>query len=127
MDNRYELAEQHGMSKEFVDWFFDEKKDALGDHWFLMMGAMWEGWKGSLEKSDKLPAIKEFIKDSQLPYKIANVLADYDNIDDTTLQTVIWSGYPPEPDGDVYHIEYVSRGNAIVREILKQLDAVKSD
>lgn len=49
-DRRYELAEQHGMSKEFVDWFFDEKKCALGEHWFLMMGAMWEGWKGSREK-----------------------------------------------------------------------------
>lgn len=50
MDNRYELAEQHGMTKEFVDWFFDEKKASLGEHWFLMMGAMWEGWKGSRDK-----------------------------------------------------------------------------
>lgn len=49
-DNRYELAEQHGMSKEFVNWFFDEKKDGCGNVWFMMMGAMWEGWKGALSE-----------------------------------------------------------------------------
>ena len=65
--------------------------------------------------------VEEFLKGSQLPYQIATVLADYDNVDDATLQTVIWSGQPPEPDGDVWHLEYVSRGNAIVRAVLKQL------
>lgn len=66
-------------------------------------------------------AVEEFLRDSQLPYQIATVLADYDNVDDATLQTVIWSGQPPEPDGDVWHIEYVSRGNAIARAVLKLL------
>lgn len=66
-------------------------------------------------------AVEEFLRDSQLPYQIATVLADYDNADDATLQTVIWSGQPPEPDGDVWHLEYVSRGNAIVRAVLKEL------
>lgn len=65
--------------------------------------------------------VEEFLRDSQLPYQIATVLADYDNADDATLQTVIWSGQPPEPDGDVWHLEYVSRGNAIVRAVLKEL------
>lgn len=65
--------------------------------------------------------VDEFLRGSQLPYQIATVLADYDNVDDATLQTVIWSGQPPEPDGDVWHIEYVSRGNAIVRAVLKEL------
>ncbi|GEM_PF-2175583 len=65
--------------------------------------------------------VGEFLRGSQLPYQIATVLADYDNVDDATLQTVIWSGQPPEPDGDVWHIEYVSRGNAIVRAVLKEL------
>lgn len=65
--------------------------------------------------------VEEFLRDSQLPYQIATVLADYDNVDDATLQTVIWSGQPPEPDGDVWHLEYVSRGNTIVRAILKGL------
>ena len=65
--------------------------------------------------------VEEFLRDSQLPYQIATVLADYDNVDDATLQTVIWSGQPPEPDGDVWHLEYVSRGNAIVRAVLKEI------
>lgn len=65
--------------------------------------------------------VEEFLRGSQLPYQIATVLADYDNVDDATLQTVIWSGQPPEPDGDVWHLKYVSRGNAIVRAVLKEL------
>ena len=69
----------------------------------------------------KAEGVEEFLKGSQLPYQIATVLADYDNADDETLLHVIWSGQPPEPDGDVWHLEYVSRGNAIVREVLKQL------
>lgn len=43
MDKRYELADKHGMSHEFIDWFFDKKKDGYGDLWFVMMSAMWEG------------------------------------------------------------------------------------
>ena len=69
----------------------------------------------------RVSAVEEFLRDSQLPYQIATVLADYDNAVDATLQTVIWSGQPPEPDGDVWHLEYVSRGNAIVRAVLKKL------
>ncbi len=65
--------------------------------------------------------VEDFLRGSQLPYQIATVLADYDNVDDATLQTVIWSGQPPESDGDVWHLEYVSRGNAIVRAVLKEL------
>lgn len=65
--------------------------------------------------------VDEFLRGSQLPYQIATVLADYDNVDDATLQTIIWSGQPPEPDGDVWHLEYVSRGNAIVRAVLNEL------
>ena len=45
MDNRYEIAEQNGMSREFADWFFDTKKAGCGNVWFMMMAAMWEGWK----------------------------------------------------------------------------------
>ena len=45
MDNRYEIAEQNGMSREFADWFFDNKKAGCGNVWFMMMAAMWEGWQ----------------------------------------------------------------------------------
>lgn len=49
-DNRYELAERHGMSKEFIDWFFDKKKSDCGNVWLIAMAAMWEGWKASREE-----------------------------------------------------------------------------
>jgi hypothetical protein len=49
-DNRYELAERHGMSKEFIDWFFDKKKNDCGNLWFMTMAVMWEGWKASREQ-----------------------------------------------------------------------------
>lgn len=49
-DDRYELAERHDISKEFIDWFFDKKKSDCGILWFLSMAVMWEGWKASREQ-----------------------------------------------------------------------------
>lgn len=43
---RQQFAEQNEMSLDFVNWFFDEKKDGCGNMWFLMAAALWEGWKG---------------------------------------------------------------------------------
>jgi hypothetical protein len=43
---RQQLAEQNEMSLDFVNWFFDEKKESCGNAWFIMAAAMWEGWKG---------------------------------------------------------------------------------
>ncbi len=57
MDNRYEMAEQNGMSREFADWFFDNKKAGCGNVWFMMMAAMWEGWKGNADMQS-LPGIQ---------------------------------------------------------------------
>ncbi|EIW8606051.1 hypothetical protein CF311_002684 [Klebsiella aerogenes] len=46
MNNEIErIAQQNDMSIEFVRWFFNEKKEACGEQWFLALGAMWEGWK----------------------------------------------------------------------------------
>ncbi|EPK7688553.1 hypothetical protein K7Y63_004165 [Serratia marcescens] len=49
---RQQFAEQNEMSMEFVNWFFDEKKDACGNAWFIMAAAMWEGWKGRAANRD---------------------------------------------------------------------------
>ncbi|WP_367908713.1 hypothetical protein AB3N47_14485 [Enterobacter cloacae] len=60
MDNRYEIAEQNGMSREFADWFFDNKKAGCGNVWFMMMAAMWEGWQGRaamLQGADEKPEL----------------------------------------------------------------------
>lgn len=36
----------HGMSEDFVDWFFDEKAPEIPKHMHLVTAAcMWEGWK----------------------------------------------------------------------------------
>ncbi len=43
---RQQFAEQNEMSMDFVNWFFDEKKESFGNMWFLMAAAMWEAWKG---------------------------------------------------------------------------------
>lgn len=57
MKNEVEqIAQQNDMSIEFVTWFFNEKKANCGNVWFMMMAAMWEGWKGRSIKMDKLAA-----------------------------------------------------------------------
>ncbi|HDZ3011318.1 TPA: hypothetical protein RST55_001795 [Klebsiella pneumoniae] len=57
MKNEVEqIALQNDMSIEFVTWFFNEKKAGCGNVWFMMMAAMWEGWKGRSIEMDKLAA-----------------------------------------------------------------------
>lgn len=54
MENRYELADQYGISHEFIDCFFDKMKDGSGDLWFVMMSAMWEVYKARDTLSTKV-------------------------------------------------------------------------
>ena len=58
MDNRYEIAEQNGMSREFADWFFDNKKAGCGNIWFMMMAAMWLGWQGRAAMLDNCATVE---------------------------------------------------------------------
>lgn len=63
MKNEVEqIALQNDMSIEFVTWFFNEKKVGCGNVWFMMMAAMWEGWKGRSIEMDKLAAENVQIK-----------------------------------------------------------------
>ena len=63
-----QIAQQNDMSIEFVTWFFNEKKVGCGNVWFMMMAAMWEGWKGRSIEMDKLAAenvaLKTFCKNA---------------------------------------------------------------
>lgn len=52
---RQQFAEQNEMSLEFVNWFFDEKKDGCGNAWLIMAAAMWEGWKGRAANREAQP------------------------------------------------------------------------
>ncbi|HBQ5904028.1 TPA: hypothetical protein L7644_001280 [Klebsiella pneumoniae subsp. pneumoniae] len=63
MSNEIEqIAQQNDMSIEFVTWFFNEKKANCGNVWFMMMAAMWEGWKGRSIEMDKLAAENAALK-----------------------------------------------------------------
>lgn len=66
----------------------------------------------------------EMLLTEKFKAEIAGALVDFDGVDDATLQTLIWSGQPPEPDGDVWHIEYMTRGYQVqkkIREFARQL------
>ena len=66
MKNEVEqIAQQNDMSIEFVTWFFNEKKVGCGNVWFMMMAAMWEGWKGRSIEMDKLAAENVALKESR--------------------------------------------------------------
>ncbi|EPX3543942.1 hypothetical protein ACWY42_000476 [Klebsiella pneumoniae] len=66
MKNEIEqIAQQNDMSIEFVTWFFNEKKVGCGNVWFMMMAAMWEGWKGRSIEMDKLAAENVALKESR--------------------------------------------------------------
>ncbi|MEB5816661.1 hypothetical protein [Klebsiella quasipneumoniae] len=84
MQNEIEqIAQQNKMSIEFVTWFFNEKKSACGEHWFLMLGAMWEGWKGRSIEMDKLAAENVGLKEA-IP-QLKNIDYQNESIDDVTL------------------------------------------
>lgn len=72
MKNEVEqIALQNDMSIEFVTWFFNEKKVGCGNVWFMMMAAMWEGWKGRSIEMDKLAtenvALKNVFSQKEIP------------------------------------------------------------
>lgn len=72
MNEREQLAKDNGMTIEFVSWFFDNKKDGCGNVWFMMMAAMWEGWKAQEDKCAALAAenaaLNKFIDDDCYVY-----------------------------------------------------------
>ncbi|HHT1145862.1 TPA: hypothetical protein ACTY0Q_001941 [Klebsiella pneumoniae] len=73
MKNEVEqIAQQNDMSIEFVTWFFNEKKANCGNVWFMMMAAMWEGWKGRSIEIDKLAAENVALK--QFPEQIVKFI-----------------------------------------------------
>lgn len=53
MTEREQFAKDNAMSMDFVNWFFDNKKNACGNAWFMMAAAMWEGWKGLASQEPK--------------------------------------------------------------------------
>ncbi|VFT34118.1 Uncharacterised protein [Klebsiella pneumoniae] len=97
MKNEVEqIAQQNDMSIEFVTWFFNEKKAKCGNVWFMMMAAMWEGWKGRSIEMDKLAAEnvalklkgRELLNEASKVYQKYNATIDFysgDFMDGQTL------------------------------------------
>lgn len=84
MKNEIEqIAQQNDMSIEFVTWFFNEKKANCGNVWFMMMAAMWEGWKGRSIEMDKLAAENVALK-AAIP-QLKNIDYQNESMDDVTL------------------------------------------
>lgn len=91
-----QIAQQNEMSIEFVTWFFNEKKAGCGNVWFIMMAAMWEGWKGRSIEMDKLAVEnmglksrgRELLNEASKVYQKFNATIDFysgDFIDGQTL------------------------------------------
>lgn len=68
MNQREQLASENGMAIEFVNWFFDNKKDGCGNVWFMMMAAMWEGWTAREAQVKQLAAENAALKQSEIEY-----------------------------------------------------------
>lgn len=103
---------------QYQEWYADKLKAALAS-------TATDAARASLRAEGVEMLLTENFK-----AEIAAALADFDGVDDATLQTVIWSGQPPEPDGDVWHIEYMTRGYQVqkkIREFARQLRESKGE
>lgn len=105
MKNEVEqIAQQNDMSIEFVTWFFNEKKVGCGNVWFMMMAAMWEGWKGRSIEMDKLATENMALKatsDDRRMFIMNGVQLGYIKVPtvetDTALETIRIAVSPQEP------------------------------
>ena len=96
MKNEVEqIALQNDMSIEFVTWFFNEKKAGCGNVWFMMMAAMWEGWKGRSIEMDKLAtenvALKNVFSQKEIPSEAVDAFMETAVMDHDWNETSEWS------------------------------------
>ncbi|WP_255995398.1 hypothetical protein [Klebsiella pneumoniae] len=96
MKNEIEqIAQQNDMSIEFVTWFFNEKKANCGNVWFMMMAAMWEGWKGRSIEMDKLAAenvaLKAVFSQKEIPSEAVDAFMEAAVMDHDWNETSEWS------------------------------------
>ncbi|EPY6812520.1 hypothetical protein ACXEGP_002434 [Klebsiella quasipneumoniae] len=137
MQNEIEqLAQQNDMSIEFVTWFFNEKKANCGNVWFMMMAAMWEGWKGRSIEIDKLAAEnvtlkskgKELLGEACAVYSRLNKLIDPsigDFVDGQTLHEFqfVLDAETPASDRIAAGIK-ADEEKAVLNDLLRHLDKI---
>lgn len=140
MKNEIEqIAQQNDMSIEFVTWFFNEKKVGCGNVWFMMMAAMWEGWKGRSIEMDKLAAENVALKDINAwcktdafknmyrEFKTAEALgcSDADCMHDAMLVAIMHAPETPATDHIVAGIKAEAKShdlNAFISHYSAELD-----
>lgn len=134
-NQRDALVAESSQIKAMNDCLAEELRsyESDGDFEGPDMHLLW--WKREFKATDAAIASLraegvEMLLTENFKAEIAAALADFDGVDDATLQTVIWSGQPPEPDGDVWHIEYMTRGYQVqkkIREFASQLRESKGE
>ena len=130
MKNEVEqIALQNDMSIEFVTWFFNEKKVGCGNVWFMMMAAMWEGWKGRSIEMDKLATENVALKatsDDRRMFIMNGVQLGYIKVPtvetDPALETIRIAVSPqePTPATDAYLAGIKADGVALVKSAFEE-------
>lgn len=64
----------------------------------------------------KAQGVDEFLND-EFVQEVAMRLADFNGETEESVSTVVWSGMPPEPEGNVWELEYVSRASFLSRKL----------
>ena len=64
----------------------------------------------------KAQGVDEFLND-EFVQEVAMRLADFNGETEDSVSTVVWSGMPPEPEGNVWELEYVSRASFLSRKL----------
>jgi len=129
--SREQLAKDNGMTIEFVNWFFENKKDGCGNVWFMMMAAMWEGYQAATAsiqaERDQLAAECAALKKAVPPLKMIN--ADNDSWDDVSIAedigfnaaiSTILRNLPQTPATDRFLAEQRAQGVDAAIEAAKQ-------
>lgn len=125
MKNEIEqIAQQNKMSIEFVTWFFNKKKSACGEHWFLMLGAMWEGWKGRSIEMDRLAA--ENLQIKAMNDCLSEELRGYESdgaFEGPKMHLLWWQVETPATDSIVAGIK-ADEEKAVLNDLLRHLDKI---
>lgn len=124
-NQREKLAFENGMAIEFVNWFFDNKKDGCGNVWFMMMAAMWEGWTAREAQVKQLAAenaaLKEFVGECAIAQGEGNWTSDTEK----TVYVPASEWIPQTPATDAIIASLRAEGVEMAIEAAKPLIAIE--
>lgn len=99
--------EQHDgmLDYRYVDWYVD-----------VLNAALEPKSADAAIAEIKAQGVDEFLND-EFVQEVAMRLADFNGETEESVSTVVWSGMPPEPEGNVWELEYVSRASFLSRKL----------